>query len=114
MENNINEILNPSENTDTQISDETNYSINIDDEKNLRVIANIILVGGIISFLILSFTVVFVKVPGEYASSGKMSFNASGLVITFTSLFSSIGAWALLRVIRNISLSLREWNKKHQ
>jgi len=112
MENNINETLNLSGNSDTQITETVNNNNNTTDEKTLKTIANLILVVGIISSLILLFTVTFVKIPGKYSWENEMAFNASGLVITIGTLFSSIGLWALLRVISNISISLKELNIK--
>lgn len=109
MENNINEILNLSDNAASQIveiADKTN------DEETLRTIANLILAVGIISSLIMLFTITFIKTPGEYSWESKMAISASGLMITIGTLFSSIGLWAFFRVISNISISLKELNNK--
>lgn len=109
MVNNINEVLNLSNNASNQIVE---ISDNTNDEKTLRTIANLILAVGIISSLILLFTISFVKIQGENSWESKMALSASGLVTTIGTLVSSIGLWALLRVISNISTSLKELNNK--
>jgi hypothetical protein len=87
------------------------------DEKYLILIANIILIVGIVISFILLFTVVFVSEPQNYYSaegdaiaSGGVTkvFNASRLLIMISTLFSSVILWAFLRVISNISVTLKE------
>lgn len=113
MEEQVNEILGVSEISTTEekesISDEL-----ISDEKSLKTIANIILIVGIISSLILLFTVTIIQVKGEYSFQNETIFSSSGLVITIGTLFSSIALWAFLRVIANISITLKELKENKQ
>lgn len=107
MSENINEILNVSD-TEVEKKDELSLS----EEKTLKTIADIVLVVGIISSVILLFTITIINV-GEYSWENEFKFSASGLVNTLGVLFSSIAIWALLRVISNISISLKELNRKN-
>ena len=114
--NNVNEILNISEKKEKK---NTNP---LRDEKCLTLIANIILIVGIVASIILLFTVVFVTEPQTYYSAegeaiasgvGKV-FNPSGLLILLSTLLSSVALWSFLRVISNISVTLKEINGKIQ
>jgi hypothetical protein len=92
------------------------------DEKYLTLIANIILVVGIVASLILLFSVVFVtgqqnyySSEGDVIGSGVMkAFSATGLAITLATLISTVTLWAFLRVISNISVTLKEIKGKIQ
>lgn len=83
-------------------------------ENTLSVIANIVLVCGVLATLICLFTIVFVKNP-DYLGldfQSKHIFNAEGFVSTIMILFSSLISWSLLKVVTNISITLKEINKK--
>ena len=108
MSENINEVLNVS--LDTEV--EKTAELSLGEEKTLKTIADIVLVVGIISSLILFFTITIINVPGAYSFETKTGFSASGLVNTLGVLFSSIAFWAFFRVISNISISLKELNRK--
>lgn len=83
-------------------------------ENTLSVIANIVLVCGIIATVICLFTIVFVDNP-DYLGLDFQSeriFNVEGFVSTFMILFSSVISWSLLKVVANISITLKEINNK--
>ena len=111
MEEQVNEILGVSESSPIQEREKT-FDDLITEENTLKVIANVILIVGIISSLILLFTVAIIQIQikGEYSFEDKTEtiFNASGFVITIGTFFSSIALWAFLRVIGNISITLKE------
>ena len=108
MEKQVNEILGVSEISTTEEIE------SISDEKSLKTIVNIILIVGIISSLILLFTVTIIQVKGEYSFKNETIFSSSGFVITIGTLFSSIALWAFLRVIANISITLKELKENKQ
>ena len=109
MNDDINDILNVSDSTTNDIIDNEQ---GIQDEKNLKKIAGIILIIGIILSLILLFSIAIVTVDGGYSSESKTVLNSTGLVVAIGTLLTSIGLWSFLRVISNISLSLKELIKK--
>lgn len=78
-------------------------------ENTLSVIATITLIAGIICTIICLFTIVFVD-SGRYSYSTDLVFSAEGFIITLGVLFSSLIAWALLRVISEISYNIRRTN----
>ena len=78
------------------------------DEQNLKLIANYVLGLGLFVTGVLAFTRVVVTVPGQYSFEGKMEFDPGGLAITLFTLLSSLASWACLRVISNISESLKQ------
>ncbi len=86
-------------------------NLNFSDENTLYVIANIILVIGIIGAFICSLTIVVVD-SGEYHFIEDKVFNPTGFAITIGILLLSIILWASLRVLSNISVSLKEINSK--
>lgn len=100
MEENLSKTLNLSENV-SSIED------NMRDEKILKKAANAILIVGIISTLILFFSITLFTVKGLDSLDSKTVFSGSGLVITAGTLFSSIATWAFLRVVSNIATSLK-------
>lgn len=106
MNDNINEMLNISDNTDLASQEELSLS----EEKTLNVIANIVLILGIISSLILFFTIALIHKSYLFGED-QTDLNTSGLVITLGVLLSSIAFWAFFRVISNISISLKELNR---
>jgi len=76
-----------------------------EDENRLKIVAGVILITGILSAFILLFTIALVEVGGE------ILLNWAGLVSTITTLLFSIGVWAFLRVISNISITLKDMGK---
>ncbi len=87
--------------------------INNSAENTLTTIANIILVLGIISTIICAFTICFVTAlkPG-YSYVTETTFNPVGFATTTAILLSSLVSWSIMKVIANISLTLKEMNKK--
>jgi len=78
-------------------------------ENTLKGIAAIVLILGIIATIICFSTLCFVE-KGHYVS--RIEFSAAGLVPTFATLLTSLAAWAVMRVLANISLTLKDINSK--
>lgn len=88
-------------------------------ENAITLFANLILIFGIIATIICAFTTIFVDTPQiSYGSFARASvkttkeFNPIGLFLTLTILFTTILQWALMRVIANISLNIKDINNK--
>ena len=88
-------------------------------ENSITFVAYTILVLGIIATLYLAFTTIFIDVPvkgygysWEYHYGTTKEFNPGGLFATLLVLFTTIANWALMKVIANISLNLKDINKK--
>lgn len=116
MEENVNEALGiTQENPQSQAEKEQTQEKVIDNsaENTLSTIANIILVLGIISTLICAFTICFVTAlkPG-YSYVTETTFNPVGFATTIAILLSSLASWSIMKVIANISLTLKEMNHK--
>lgn len=80
-------------------------------EKTLSTIATIVLVCGIIATVISLCTIVWIQNPSYTYIEDKI-FSPSGFITTITILFSSLISWSLLKVIANISLTLKDINNK--
>ena len=80
-------------------------------ENTLKVIATIVLVCGIIAAVICLFTVAFIQDP-EFHYTSKKIFNPAGFATTIMVLLSSLISWGFLKVLANISLTLKEINHK--
>lgn len=74
-------------------------------ESILRIVANIILVVGVINAIICAFNLCWVQDP-NYTQDESAIFNPTGLVFTLFVALGSFAAWALLNVIANISAKL--------
>ncbi len=81
--------------------------LNLFAEKTLKVIANIVLILGIISTLVCLFSIVVVD--NEYT----YEFNPLGFATTIGILLGALIIWASLRVFSDISISLKEINSKN-
>lgn len=93
---------------DPENSEELGLKIRDDEsaEKVLNIIANVVLGLGILSSIVLLFTVCWVD-SGRYRYTDDIVFNPMGFATTIGVLLSSIISWAVLRVICNISYSLK-------
>ncbi len=102
MENNIWNLLdvNPEEQNESQDNNEAKGNVN--GEKTLQIIANIILICGIIATIVMLFTITFPK-PHDY---GDREFSLSGFLYTIVTLISSITTWAIFIVLSHISINL--------
>ena len=84
-------------------------------ENSIIVIANLILVIGILATLLCAFTLTYTE-GIEYDDNLNIRtvkvFNPSGLVITILIFLFSFIQWAFMRVIANISLNIKEINRK--
>lgn len=103
MEEKVNESM--AENKPLEVKE-----INNNAEYTLNVIANIVLICGIISTVICLFTIVF-KEESHYYFTERV-FSPSGFATTIMVLFSSLISWGFLKVLANISLTLKELNSK--
>ena len=113
MAENINDVLGIAESSPTTNEAFTVNTINNSAEDTLTIIANIVLVCGIIATFFCIFTICFVKgiKPGHYYIE-ETQFNPIGVVTTLIVLFSSLISWSFMKVLANISLTLKEINKK--
>ncbi|MEJ6682240.1 MAG: hypothetical protein QNL21_09115 [Flavobacteriales bacterium] len=80
-------------------------------ENALQAIAATVLIGGIISTIICLFTIVAVD-SGKYEYIDDKVFNPAGLATTIGVLLISLTIWASLKVLSNISVSLKVINTK--
>lgn len=80
-------------------------------EDTLSTMATFILIFGIIATLICAFTLCRIRNP-RYEYIDEYMFNPAGFATTIEVLAGSIVSWATLKVIANISISLKEINKK--
>lgn len=115
VDENINELLgvenSPISNNSTKNVEEANKQPSYTAETTLTVIANIVLVVGIIVGLICLFTICWVD-SGKYSYSRDTVFNPSGFMGTIGVFVSSIVTWAVLKVFANISTNLKQINAK--
>ena len=70
-------------------------------EKTLKIMANIILVCGIIATIIMFFTITFPK-----TEFGESYFNLMGFIYMMVTLISSVIVWAIFLVLSHISINL--------
>lgn len=116
MEENVNEALGLV-NSETPIAPKKEVQeVKIVDnsaEKTLATIANIVLLLGIIGTLICIFTLTFIDVPKSgYHYRTEKAFSPSGFATTVMVLFSTLISWSVMKVLSNISLTLKDLNSK--
>lgn len=80
-------------------------------ETTLETIANITLGIGIIASVVMLFTICFVQNP-EYHYHKELIFNPTGFAMTCGTLLSTLAAWASMKVLANISLTLKAIKNK--
>lgn len=113
-EENVNKILGIEEsvnNGDSEIQSTTSNAA----ENTLYKIAAIVLWVGIIGTVYCLFTLTTTKVIDptyHYSIHYDTIFNPSGLAISVGVFLSTLISWALLKVIANISITLKEINSK--
>lgn len=76
-------------------------------EKTLRVLADIILVCGGIATIICAFSIIFIR-----NRIYEIEFNPTGFAITISILAGTLIIWSTMRVLANISITLKEILKK--
>ena len=84
-------------------------------ENTLKVIATVVLWAGIIGTIFCLFTLTTSKVVDptyHYSTHYDTIFNPAGLAISIGVLVSTLTMWAMLKVIANISTTLKEINSK--
>lgn len=116
-EENVNEILGIEEQVVETAPQQDKAEQNSDNsaENALSVIANIVLWVGIIGTVFCLFTLTTTKVVDptyKYSIHYDTIFNPGGLAVSVGVLISTIMSWALLKVIANISKTLKEINSK--
>lgn len=114
-EENLNEVLGIEETPEHLETSENEVNSNNAAENTLNVIAGIVLWVGIIGTVFCLFTLTTTKVVDPnytYSVHYKSIFNPSGLAVSVGVLLSSLTTWAVLKVIANISISLKEINSK--
>lgn len=111
-EDNVNEILGIEETT-KEVAEKPVKSeeINNSAENTLVVIGNIVLAAGILVGVICLFTICWVD-SGKYHYSTDIVFNPTGFAMTVGIILSSLLTWAVLKVVANISKTLKEINSK--
>lgn len=85
--------------------DEATVKKNRGAEDTLSIIADIVLVLGIIGTVVSLFTL---ALEGE----NHNEFNPMGFAITFSALLSTLISWSVMKVLANISLTLKGINRK--
>lgn len=117
-EENINTVLGIEENSENKSVQSDNEIQSIENnaaENALKTIASIVLWVGIICTIFCLFTLTTTKVVDptyHYSIHYDTIFNPGGLAISIGVLLSTVTTWALLRVIANISTTLKEINSK--
>jgi hypothetical protein len=96
----------------TPTTREDNVSKN-SEEGTLRAVATIILIGGIISSIVFLFATGSSTFYDEYGQRVKTVTNWLNIFLAFATLFASVVTWAVLRVISNISETLKEIKNKN-
>lgn len=82
-------------------------------EKTLKRMANFILLVGISAAIICLFTICWVEVPkAGYSYITEKVFSGGGFATTVGILVGSLSIWAIFKVIANISITLKDINKK--
>ena len=105
-ENKVLDVAETSANTPEAPKEETS---NNSAEKTLITIANIVLICGLIATFFCFWNTVFVQ-DRTYVDKDELS--PKGVAFTVVVLLCTLVTWALLKVTANISLTLKEMNKK--
>lgn len=100
--------FNVSRDTNAPLTPEDIYA----DENGLRTIAAVILIMGIIGFIMIVCTSVFMKAEGYYNST--MTVNWIAVASAFGTLFTSIAVYGAFKVLANVSTSLKKLNINKQ
>lgn len=110
MEEHVDEILGIKE--ENPVTEIASSKSEMSDENMLKIIANVILVVGIIASIVLLFTVAIVQVQIQdeysYLTKTETRWSSAGFAITIGTFLFSIVLWSFFRVIINISISLKE------
>ncbi len=118
-EDNINEVLGIQETMNTNVNDSYDESNSATEsnaaENTLNVIAVVVLWVGIIGTIFCLCTLTTTKVVDptyHYSIHYDTIFNPGGLAISIGVLLSCVTTWAVLKVMVNISKTLKEINSK--
>lgn len=115
MNEKIKEILGVNDNvfnesTSTENVCDKNTKKEVKAEATLQLIATIVLWCGIFLTIIFCFTIIFIK--DSTTNRSIYIFNPNGLGVTIGTLLYSILCWSAMKVFANISITLKEINKK--
>lgn len=81
--------------------------IDFTQEDNLANIASIILILGLVSSVIVFFSIGLVSSPSLYGTGAQTEFNGAGIALTIGTLLSSIVTYYVLQVLGSISKNLK-------
>jgi len=100
------------ENLTTPIESNEEVFKKSNEEKILKIIANILLFLGIVATVVCAFTITYTNIRAGFLRYKEIS--EIGIAITIGVFIFSILVWAFLRVICNISNNLKELNEKNK
>ena len=80
-------------------------------EDTLTGVATFVLIAGIIATLVCACTIVVIRDP-SYTYIDEYIFNPEGFAITLGVLLSTLISWASMKVLANISCTLKKINSK--
>jgi hypothetical protein len=78
-------------------------------EKTLKTLATIVLAGGVFMSCIMMFTITVIEIEGPYHKEYEFSY--TGFALTIGTLLSTLIAWSVMKVLANISLTLKDIKK---
>lgn len=107
MEENVNEVLGVVENSTPGTKGTEAQKVDNSAENTLLTIATIVLICGIIASVVCFCSMVIIEDPSYHYSKHYM-FNPAGFATTIMVLLSSLISWGLLKVLANISLTLKD------
>ncbi len=111
MAENVNEVLGIIENPTPKTKGTEMQKVDNSTENTLIIIANIVLVCGIIATIICIPTMVVIKDPSFHYTTVYM-FNPTGFATTIVVLLTSLISWGFMKVLANISLTLKDIKDK--
>ena len=109
MEDNVNQILGVDNNEPTKQEVKETNPFN-SEEKVLRIIANVILVVGVLTGIICLGELTMIDVGSGWIKSTV--FNAAGFAASVSIILTTLALWAGLRLIASVSRTLRNIDSK--
>lgn len=93
-------------------------SVNNRAEQTLSFIATLILILGLFSTAVMLFTICYIENPEHYGEyyhdADKYIFSSEGIAITCITLVSTVVTWASMKVLANISMTLKDIKDRMQ
>lgn len=114
MEENLNQVVGAEQTNDNlQAPEVEEERVENSAENTLITIATIVLILGILGTIICLFTLCFIRVPTSiYSYKTELRFNPAGFATTAMVLFSALISWSIMKVLANISITLKNIDKK--